>query len=245
MTGVGLPVTIVTGAASGIGEGVACGLAGSHRLVLADLVASADRLAAVAERTGAVAVHADVSDPGDVDALVQQARQLGPVTGLVNCAGFTRHERLDETSVEDFRSLLDVNLLGTVLTLTATAKQMQRDGVPGSLVTMSSINAFVGAQGQAVYTAAKAAVNSVVASAAQDWGPDGIRVNAIAPGSIRTAGMNPRAGDHPGHAERIPLRRVGHPVDLVGPVRFLLSGESAYVTGAVLVVDGGMMLLRG
>lgn len=238
-------VTIVTGAASGIGEGVARGLAHERRLVVCDLPANASRLGQVARETGAVAVDADVSQEEDVAALVQRARSLGPVAGLVNCAGFTRHERIGETSVTDFRALLDVNLLGTVLTLSRTAEQMQRDGVAGSLVTMSSINSFIGARGQAAYTAAKAAVNSVVASAAQDWGPSGIRVNAVAPGSIRTAGMNPRAGDHPGQNERIPLRRVGYPADLVGPVRFLLGEESAYVTGTVLVVDGGMMLLRG
>lgn len=245
MTGVESRVTIITGAASGIGEGLAYGLAGTHRLVVSDLPANADKLAALADATGAVAISADVSRSDDVDALVQRARALGPVSGLVNCAGFTRQERIDQTSVEDFRSLIDVNLLGTMLTLTSTAAQMRRDRVGGSLVTISSINAFIGARQQAVYTAAKAAVNSIVTAAAQDWGPDGIRVNAVAPGSIRTAGMNPHAGDHPGHAERIPLRRIGWPDDLVGPVRFLLGADSAYVTGTVLVVDGGMMLLRG
>lgn len=245
MTGVDSRVTIITGAASGIGEGLAYGLAGTHRLVVSDLPANADKLAALADATGAVAFNADVSRSDDVDALVQRARALGPVSGLVNCAGFTRQERIDQTSVEDFRSLIDVNLLGTLLTLTSTAAQMRRDRVGGSLVTISSINAFIGARQQAVYSAAKAAVNSIVTAAAQDWGPDGIRVNAVAPGSIRTAGMNPHAGDHPGHAERIPLRRIGRPDDLVGPVRFLLGADSAYVTGTVLVVDGGMMLLRG
>lgn len=244
MTGVESRVTIITGAASGIGEGLAYGLAGTHRLVVSDLPANADKLAALADATGAVAFSADVSRSDDVDALVQRARALGPVSVLVNCAGFTRQERIDQTSVEDFRSLIDVNLLGTMLTLTSTAAQMRRDRVGGSLVTISSINAFIGARQQAVYTAAKAAVNSIVTAAAQDWGPDGIRVNAVAPGSIRTAGMNPHAGDHPGHAERIPLRRIGWPDDLVGPVRFLLGADSAYVTGTVLVVDGGMMLLR-
>lgn len=245
MTGSEPRVIIITGAASGIGEGLARGLAGSHRIVVCDLPTHAEKLAVVAAETGSVAISADVSQPDDVDALVAGARTLGPVTGLVNCAGFTRRQRVEETSVEDFRSLIDVNLLGTMLTLTSTAAQMRRDRVAGSLVTISSINAFIGAHEQAVYTAAKAAVNSLVTATAQDWGPDGIRVNAVAPGSIRTAGMNPHAGDHPGEAERIPLRRIGRPADLVGPVRFLLGDESAYVTGTVLVVDGGMMLLRG
>jgi NAD(P)-dependent dehydrogenase (short-subunit alcohol dehydrogenase family) len=245
VTSAGEHVTIITGAASGIGEGLVIGLAGSRRLVIADLPANLAKLADLADKTGSVAVTADVSNADDVAALVREARSVGPIQGLVNCAGFTRHQRVAQTSVADFHALINVNLLGTVLCLRLAAEQMQRDKVAGSLVAISSINAFIGARDQAIYTAAKTAVNSVVGAAAQDWGPSGIRVNAIAPGSIRTAGMNPRAGDNPAASQRIPMQRVGYPADLVGPVRFLLSDDSRYVTGTVLVVDGGLMLLRG
>lgn len=244
MTGAAPDVTIITGAASGIGEGLVHGLSG-RRLVICDLPARTAELDRLAAATGATAVVADVGRADDVEALVARARSLGPVRGLVNCAGFTRHQRVGDTTVADFQELIATNLLGTMLTLTAVARQMRADGVGGSLVTMSSINAFIGAREQAVYTAAKAAVNSLVGAAAQDYGPDGIRVNAIAPGSIRTAGMNPRAGDFPEWSAKIPLGRAGEPVDLVGPVRFLLGDDAAYVTGTVLVVDGGLMLLRG
>lgn len=238
-------VTIITGAAGGIGCGLVTSLAPTLRLVLVDLPARLRELIQLAEQTGAHAVAADVSVEHDVQALVAQARRLGPITGLVHCAGFTRHERIGETSVQDFQSLVNTNLLGTLLCMTAVAEQMQADAVSGSLVAISSINALIGAKKQAVYTATKAAIHSLVVSAAQEWGPSGIRVNAIAPGSIRTPGMNPQAGDDPELNRRIPLQRVGLPADLVGPVRFLLSDEAAYMTGTVVVVDGGLMLVRG
>ncbi len=122
---------------------------------------------------------------------------------------------------------------------------LRRQGTPGSVVVVSSINGLIGLPSQAVYSAAKAAVNSLVTAGAVEGGPYGIRVNAIAPGSTRTAGMNPNAGDDPAENLGIPMRRVGQPEDMVGPVRFLLSDESAYVTGCVLTVDGALMHVRG
>lgn len=244
-------ITIITGAASGIGEGLALGLSPSRQLVLCDLPEKKAQLDLLADqingssRVEATVLTADVSDPDGVAGLLRDARRVGIVDGLVNCAGVTMVKGILETSVADFHLLINVNLLGTQLCITEAARAMKADQVGGSIVAISSINALIGMPSQAVYTAAKAAINSLVASAAYDLGPDGIRVNAIAPGSIRTAGMNPHGGEDQTFVDRIPLRRIGHPEDMVGPVRFLLSDAASYVTGAVLVVDGGLMQLRG
>jgi L-rhamnose 1-dehydrogenase len=143
-----------------------------------------------------------------------------------------------------FDFLIGANLKSNFLVMRAALLALRRQGGGGSVVVVSSINATIGLPDQAVYTAAKAAVNSLVTAAAVEGGPYGTRVNAIAPGLTRTRGMSPRAGDDPAENRAIPLGRVGQPIDMVGPVRFLLSDESAYVTGSVLSVDGGLMHLR-
>lgn len=237
-------VVIVTGAASGIGEELAVQLARDWTIVAADLPARQAELKAQADAHGLHAVAADVSDPEQVEALFTGAAQLGTLAGSVNCAGVTRVAHVTETSPELYDSLMAVNLKGNFLMLRAAALALRRQGTPGSIVAITSINAVAGLPDQAVYTAAKAAVNSLVTAAAVECGPYGIRVNAVAPGSTRTAGMNPRAGDDPATVEDIPLGRVGYPSDIVGPVRFLLSEQSAYVTGSVLTVDGGLVHMR-
>jgi NAD(P)-dependent dehydrogenase (short-subunit alcohol dehydrogenase family) len=238
-------VLVVTGAASGIGEELAVQLSRDWTVVAADLPARLPELKQMADAYALHPVAADVSDPEQVDALFAEAARLGPLAGSVNCAGVTKVAHLTETSPELYDSLMGVNLKGNFLMLRAAALALRRQGAPGSIVAITSINAMAGLPDQAIYTAAKAAVNSLVTAAAVECGPYGIRVNAVAPGSTRTAGMNPRAGDDPATVEYIPMRRVGYPSDIVGPVRFLLSAESAYVTGSVLVVDGGLMHVRG
>jgi NAD(P)-dependent dehydrogenase (short-subunit alcohol dehydrogenase family) len=238
-------VVVVTGAASGIGEELAVQLARDWTIVAADLPARLPELGRLADAHALHVVAADVSDPEQVEDLFATACRLGPLAGSVNCAGVTRVAHLTETSPELYDSLMAVNLKGNFLMLRAAALALRREQTPGSIVAITSINAVAGLPDQAVYTAAKAAVNSLVTAAAVECGPYGIRVNAIAPGSTRTAGMNPRAGDDPAAVMTIPMRRIGYPRDIVGPTRFLLSEESAYVTGSVLTVDGGLMHVRG
>jgi len=238
-------VVVVTGAASGIGKELAVALARQWTVVACDLPERVPEIEALAAEHGTVAVGANVAKPGDVDSLFEAARRSGPLRGAVSCAGVLTKAYLSETTPEVFDQLVDVNLKGNFLVMRAAHQALRRQGTPGSVVVVSSINALIGLPSQAVYSAAKAAVNSLVAAAAVEGGPYGIRVNAIAPGSTRTAGMNPHAGDDPAENLAIPMRRVGQPGDMVGPVSFLLSDESAYVTGCVLTVDGGLMHVRG
>ena len=243
--GTGRDVVVVTGAASGIGEGVATGLAKDWLIVAADVPSRIGELEDLASRHGVVPVGADVSDPGDVERLFEVAAAAGPFRGAVNCAGIGGGGYLSETSTELFDRLVAVHFKGTFLVIRAAHRLLRAQQRPGSIVAVSSINGTIGYPDQAVYSAAKAAVNSLVTAAAVEGGQFGVRVNALAPGSTRTAGMNPRAGERPSELQRIPMRRVGYPADMVGPVRFLLSDESAYVTGSVLTVDGGLMHVRG
>jgi len=238
-------VVVVTGAASGIGRQLAIALAREWTVVTCDLPERMPEIEALAAEHGTVAVGADVAKPGDVDALFEAAGRSGPLRGAVSCAGVLAKAYLSETTPEMFDHLVDVNLKGNFLVMRAAHQALRRQGRPGSVVVVSSINGLIGLPSQAVYSAAKAAVNSLVTAAAVEGGPYGIRVNAIAPGSTRTAGMNPKAGDDPAENLAIPMGRVGQPEDMVGPVRFLLSDESAYVTGCVLTVDGALMHVRG
>lgn len=237
-------VVVVTGAASGIGEELARSLAREWTVVAADLPERLAELELAAAEHGFVAVGADVSRPQDVEALFEHARQTGRIGGVASCAGVTRPAHVSETTPEMFDFLIGANLKSNFLVMRAALLALRRQGGGGSVVVVSSINATIGLPDQAVYTAAKAAVNSLVTAAAVEGGPYGTRVNAIAPGLTRTRGMSPRAGDDPAENRAIPLGRVGQPIDMVGPVRFLLSDESAYVTGSVLSVDGGLMHLR-
>jgi len=244
-------VTVVTGAGRGIGAATAVHLArAGHDLALGylrDDDAAAEVLAAVrAEGVQAVAVRGDVADAGDVDSLFAAAADLGPVTGLVANAGLTAHlGDLADTPVDVVRRVLDVNLLGVVLCARRAAQVMStaRGGAGGSVVAVSSAAATLGSPHEYVhYAAAKAGVDALVVGLAKELADQGVRVNAVAPGMVRT-GIHDAAGD-PGRLERvvgrIPAGRVGEPPEVAAAVAWLLGDEASYVTGAVLRVAGGL-----
>jgi glucose 1-dehydrogenase len=215
-----MPLTIVTGGGRGIGAAVVARLASAGHDVVVNYradAAAAEQVAADAARAGvrAVAVPADVADPAAVDRLFAAAAELGPVTGLVNSAGLTAHlGDLADTPVEVIRRVLDVNLLGTVLCARRAAQVLstRRGGPGGAVVNLSSAAATLGSAHEYVhYAAAKAAVDAFTAGLAKELAPDGIRVNAVAPGIVRT-GIHGDAGD-PGRP-----RPAGGP-DPAGPGR--------------------------
>ncbi|MEP6697191.1 MAG: SDR family oxidoreductase [Pseudonocardiales bacterium] len=244
--------TIVTGASRGIGAATAVHLARAGQAVVVNF--RHDREAAeqivraiVAEGGRAVPVQADVTRDEDVQRLFATAyEQLGPVTGLVNNAGSTVHiADLADTSVDVVREVLDLNLLAVILCARRAAQTMStaRGGAGGAIVNISSAAATLGSAHEYVhYAAAKAGVEALTVGLARELAREGIRVNAVAPGIVRT-GIHASAGD-PGRAERladrIPLGRAGQPQEVAPAIGWLLSADSSYVTGAVLRVAGGL-----
>jgi len=245
------PITVITGGGRGIGAATALHLAESgHDVVLgyrrdrAAAEAVAARAAALGAR--ALAVPADVTDEDAVDRLFGTAAELGPVTGLVANAGATLHVAdLADTPVDVIRTVLDVNLLGVVLCCRRAARAMstRRGGSGGAIVTVSSAAATLGSAHEYVhYAAAKAGVDALTIGLARELADDGIRVNAVAPGTVRT-GIHAAAGDpdRPDRvATRIPLGRPGEAGEIAPAIGWLLDERASYVTGAVLRVAGGL-----
>ncbi|MEU0433237.1 glucose 1-dehydrogenase [Streptomyces sp. NPDC006290] len=242
------PVTIVTGGSRGIGAATCTRLAADGHDVVVGYVSdgeAAERTATAVRAAGArcATVRVDTSDETDVERLFDTAAdRLGQVTGLVNNAGVTGPlGRLADADPADLRRVIEVNLLGTLLCSRRAARSMAALG-GGAIVNVSSAAATLGSPGEFVhYAASKAAVDALTTGLAKELGPDGIRVNAVAPGMIDTE-MHATMGD-PGRAERaassIPLRRVGGAKEIAAAIAWLMSPEASYTTGAVLRVSGG------
>ncbi|MEV0646838.1 SDR family oxidoreductase [Phytomonospora sp. NPDC050363] len=239
------PLTVVTGGSRGIGAATVARLAADgHDLVIgysSDAEAAA-ATAASAEASGArcAVVHCDVSVPADVDRLFDTAAELGTLTGLVNNAGITGgFGRLADAEPATIQRVIDVNVVGVLLCCRRAARDLGRGG---AIVNVSSGAATLGSPGDYVhYAASKAAVDTATIGLSKELGPDGIRVNAVAPGIIDTE-MHATGGD-PGRAARvgpqIPLGRAGTAAEIAAAIAWLLSEESSYTTGAVLRVAGG------
>jgi NAD(P)-dependent dehydrogenase (short-subunit alcohol dehydrogenase family) len=246
------PVTIITGGTRGIGAATAIRLArAGHDLTLAYRQddGAAERAAAQVQAAGArcVLAKADVTRQHDVERMFSiTGEQLGMVTGIVNNAGATAHiGDLADTPVHLIHHVIDVNILGVILCARQASKVMsiRRGGRGGAIVSISSAAATLGSPHEYVhYAAAKAAVEALTIGLAKELAADKIRVNAVAPGTIRTA-IHAAAGDpdRPDRiAKKIPLGRPGEPDDVAPAIAWLLGPEAAYVTGATLRVAGGL-----
>jgi glucose 1-dehydrogenase len=240
-------VCVVTGAASGIGAATASSLAAvGARVGLLDRDAEgAERVAAELRAQGAtaVAVPCDVGQEASVLAAAARVQaELGDCHALINNAGLLRAGVLSEVSLEDWNMVLSVNLTGYLLCARAFAEAMRRCG-QGSIVNVASISALFPQTASGAYSASKAGVLLMSRQMAVEWGPQGIRSNAICPGMIRTA-LSARFYEEPGFESRraavTASRRIGEPQDIADVALFLASPRSAYVNGAELSVDGGM-----
>ncbi|MEU6703146.1 SDR family NAD(P)-dependent oxidoreductase [Streptomyces wuyuanensis] len=242
------PVTIVTGGSRGIGAATCVRLAADgHDLALGYVSngAAAEEVARAVRAAGArcATVRVDTSDEAAVDRLFDTAEaELGPVTGLVNNAGVTGPlGRLADARTEDLRRVVDVNLLGCLLCCRRAARDMAARG-SGAIVNISSAAATLGAPGEYVhYAATKAATDALTVGLAKELGPRGIRVNAVAPGTVKTD-MHAAMGD-PDRPRKVaavtPLGRAGEPSEIAGAVSWLLSDDASFTTGTVLRVSGG------
>jgi 3-oxoacyl-[acyl-carrier protein] reductase len=243
-----MPVALVTGASRGIGAACAQRLAADGwdlgLTYAADRVAceqTADAVRAVGRR--AVALHADVRDPGAMEAIVDRVEsELGPLSAVVVNAGTTRDGLAVRMSAEDWRAPIEVNLDGTAATIRAGAARMLPRG-EGSIVAITSVVGEHGNPGQSNYAASKAGVMGLVRSLAREFGPDGVRVNAVAPGFIRTRLTDVLGDDQVDQLlARTALARLGEPDDVAGAVAFLVSSHAQFVTGTLVSVDGGLAL---
>ncbi|WP_407307618.1 3-oxoacyl-[acyl-carrier-protein] reductase [Desulfosporosinus sp. SB140] len=239
-------VAIVTGGGRGIGRAIALELAAAGVKVVVNYAGRSEKaeetVSLIRDAGGeSIAVQADVSQAAEVDRLVQTALEhFGKIDILVNNAGITRDGLLLRMKEADWDAVLSTNLKGVFLCTKAVSKGMlkQRSGV---IVNISSVVGLSGNAGQANYAAAKAGIIGFSKSTAKELASRGIRVNVVAPGYICTDMTETLAeGVQNEISQRIPLGRLGKPEDVAKVVRFLVSPESAYITGQTLCVDGGM-----
>lgn len=240
------PIAVITGGAQGIGYACAEAICESGaRIVLADI--NSDGVAKAAETlgNGTVGTTCDMGDPKQVDALFDQIEaEFGAASILVNNAGIALPTPFLETTLDQFQSVIDVNLTGTFQAIQRAAKAMVSKGIEGAIVNMSSINAQVAIPSIAAYCASKGGVMQLTKAAALALAPHNIRVNAVGPGSIDTA-MMASVNDNPDAMKmvmsRTPLKRIGSPREIGDVVAFLASDKASYITGETIYVDGGRM----
>jgi len=242
-------IALVTGAASarGIGRATAQAFAAQGaRVIILDLDAGAARDAAASLGEGHLGLAANVADEAQVRAAVDQAlAHYGRLDVLVNNAGITQPVKTLEIGRADYDRILDVNLRGTLLMSQAVIPAMREQG-GGSIVCLSSVSAQRGGGifGGPHYSAAKAGVLGLTRAMAREFGPDGIRVNALTPGLIQTdiTGGLMRDERRQSIIDGIPLGRLGEPRDVANAALFLASDLSGYLTGVTLDVNGGMLI---
>jgi 3-oxoacyl-[acyl-carrier protein] reductase len=228
---------LVTGGSRGIGRAIAAELANAGAEVVIGYRSGAEEAEQVAGEIGGRAVQADISEPEEAKRLVDEA---GDLDILVNNAGVTRDGLLARMSDEDWRVVLDTNLGGTFNTCRAASRgMMKRRG--GTVVNVSSIVGVHGNPGQTNYSASKAGIIGFTKALARELGSRGVRANVVAPGYISTRLTNELPEElQQSMLANTPLGRFGDPEDVAGAVRFLSSDASSFITGEVLLVDGGL-----
>ena len=228
---------LVTGASRGIGRAIAVELAAAGASVVVGYRSGREEAEALASELGGRAVQADVSNADDAKRLVEEA---GGLDVLVNNAGLTRDGLLARMSDEDWRTVIDTNLASVFYTCRAVTRPMMKKRA-GSIVNISSIVGVHGNWGQTNYAASKAGIIGFTKSLARELGSRNVRANVVAPGYVKTQLTDVLPEEAAGAMlENTPLGRLGEPEDVAGAVRFLCSDAASFITGEVLLVDGGL-----
>jgi NAD(P)-dependent dehydrogenase (short-subunit alcohol dehydrogenase family) len=242
---------LITGGGSGIGLAAA-----EHLLAHGWRVLIADHDQTALERSQRMLtghdpalrlMQIDVADEDAVTQLVAEAQaEMGPLRGLVNCAGVAPTTPFLETEMATFRRVLEVNLVGTFLVGRVTATAMARSG-GGAIVNVASVSGFRGSPGRAAYGASKGGVITLTKVMALELAPHGIRVNCVAPGATETPLLEQihTPQTRAGVLAAVPLGRFAQPTETAAAIRFLLEEASSFITGHSLIVDGGQMIGAG
>jgi glucose 1-dehydrogenase len=248
-------VYIITGGAQGIGEACARRLVQDGAAVaLWDMAdAAGQALAAALQQAGGRALycHCNVARKADVDAaLAATVAALGPVDGLINNAGIFKAAAFLDITESDWDAVIDVNLKGSFLVGQAVARELVKAPPPrrGAIVNMSSVNGTLAIPSIASYNASKGAINQLTRVMALSLADQGVRVNAVAPGTIATELARSAVLTSDEAKARImsrtPMKRLGEPSEIADVCAFLLSDAASYITGEIVVVDGGRMTLN-
>ncbi len=242
-------LAVVTGGGSGIGRAITKGYAEAGAKVIAvdiNLDNAAETARMVTEAGGeAWSFKLDVTDTKACRDLAQQVEsKIGAISVLVNCAGVVRRNHVtSDTIEEDWHFIVDVNLTGVFNVTHAFMDQLRVN--QGRIINIGSIQSFVHTPNSVAYTASKGGVLNFTKALASELGPDGVRVNAIGPGLIETPLNEDMRTGKPEIVEdfkrRLAIKRLGQPEDIVGPAVFLASDMAAYVTGIIIVADGGFL----
>lgn len=226
---------IVTGAGSGIGAAIAAAAARAG-----DRVGVLDVTPPIGPIPGTELLQASICDGAAVEAALER---FGTPDVVVNNAGIVRFGPLVDLREDDWREVVEVNLTGTFIVARAAARRWISDGRPGVIVNVTSMNGVAAGPNAGSYGASKAAVALLTAQMALEWGPHGIRVNAVAPGLIDAGMSGPIYADpetREARESKVPLGRLGTADDIAAVVMFLASDAAAYLTGQNIVVDGGV-----
>ena len=245
-------VVLVTGAAGGIGLACAEAFAGEgYRVMLVDIKESvADAARALSETSGsnAASIVADLGDSDQTRALVEETvSQFGQIDVVVNNAGIIVTGDILDLDEADFDKVIDVNLKAYFILGQSAARQMIRQGTPGSIINMSSVNAVLAIPNQLAYTVSKGGVNQLTRAMAIALAPHNIRVNAIGPGSIQTDVLKAVMTDEEKRRAilaRTPIGRIGEPGEVASVAVFLASEAASYITGQTIYPDGGRSILN-
>jgi 2-deoxy-D-gluconate 3-dehydrogenase len=241
-------VALITGAASGLGAAIATALsqAGATVAVHGNRRPADDTATSITAAGGhAEAFQSDLSSTAGAETLFNQVKQkLGRVDILINNAGTIHRNAAEDTLLEDWQQVLQVNLTSVFQLSQLAARDMISRSAPGKIVNIASLLSFQGGIRVPAYAASKGGVAQLTKALANEWAPKGIQVNAIAPGYFATTNTEALQADETRNRqilERIPAARWGQPQDLAGAALFLSSHASDYVTGTVITVDGGWM----
>lgn len=241
-----METVLITGAASGIARATAKRLSKRMKIIAADR--DADGLKSLvseieAEGGKATALEVDVADAGSVRAMFDRIE--GPIDAGFFAAGIFIRGAVDEISEDDWDRMIDVHVKGTFLCCQGTLARMRAQGTGGAIVTMSSDFAVMAIPNGAAYCAAKAAIFSLTKSIAQEFAPDGVRINALGPGPIDTPILRVGRSEEEyqaardAFADKLPIGRLGQPEEVAAVADYLLSDRSSYITGQIIHPNGG------